>query len=203
VGGGGGGGAGSCQLKIRPASGGDQGLLTAPRGVNPGPVASTGPVEHFFWVASDAALAFLSLAIGPLADGAHIGCYSGDVRRSAVDFLLDQPRSPAQWLKRALPWGPSPCQPKRPPAFRSTGPTKGLFSPICFGPGQVRSDFFSGSREATTPRTIFFIGAGERNTTCGFFLRRARKHPRTACDFFLGNTGAQPGGGRRPQTGLP
>jgi hypothetical protein len=42
-----------------------------------------------------------------------------------------------------------------------------FFSPIFFCPGR---DFFSGAREATTPRTVFFIGAGERNTTCGVFF---------------------------------
>jgi hypothetical protein len=44
-------------------------------------------------------------------------------------------------------------------------------------------DFFSGSREATTPRTIFFIGAGERNTTCIFFIGAGERN--TTCGVFF------------------
>jgi hypothetical protein len=71
---------------------------------------------------------------------------------------------------------------------------------------KVRGDF-PGSREATTPRTIFFYWRrGAQHHMRFFFLRRARKRPRTTCGFFLGNTGAQLAARRwrrRPQTGLP
>jgi hypothetical protein len=103
---------------------------------------------------------------------------------------------------------------------RLTGPTRGIFSPIFFlalASAQSAERFFSGSREAKTPRTIFFIGAGGRNATCIFFIG-AGEHNTTCGVFFfetsaevpphylrsfLGNSSAQPGGGRRPQIGLP
>jgi hypothetical protein len=65
-------------------SGGVQSLLTAPRRINPGAVASKGPLKSFWcWVASDALhrLYFLLFFHWASTGGwAHIGCHSDGVQ---------------------------------------------------------------------------------------------------------------------------